>query len=176
MKYVALLRGINVGGKAKVEMARLKQTLEQLGLKNITTYINSGNVIYEATTNHISYQQIEKAIEKDFKISVPVLLRNQRQLDGLLTRVPDTWVNDQTMKCDVLFLWDEIDSQDVLKQIVHDSKIEDVKYVPGAVIWRIDRSNAAKGKLVKLVGTDIYKKMTIRNINTVRKLQQLMQT
>ena len=53
MTYVALLRGINVGGNNKVEMARLKKVFESLGFINVRTYINSGNVIFDTDTTDI---------------------------------------------------------------------------------------------------------------------------
>jgi uncharacterized protein (DUF1697 family) len=70
--YVALLRGINVGGKNKMEMARLKATFESAGMKDVTTYINSGNVVFTdnrrkpATIN----RTLEKAIEADFGFAI----------------------------------------------------------------------------------------------------------
>jgi len=175
MKYVALLRGINVGGKTRVEMPRLKQTFEDLGFTDVKTYINSGNVIF-ASKGKPSASKIETAIEKEFGFAVPVVLRSMQQIKALLDSFPTTWVNDATMKCDVMFLWDEIDSPSIMQQIPYKPEIEDVLYVPGAVIWRIDRDKVSRGAVLKIVGTDAYKKMTIRNPNTVRKLYELMNT
>jgi len=177
MTYVALLRGINVGGKSMVAMVQLKQTFEQLGFGNVKTFINSGNVIF--TTDITDYQalakQIETAISKDFDLDVKVLLRSLADIEKLLRAIPDSWVNDQTTKCDVLFLWEAIDKSDILKQLPVKPEIEDVRYFPGVIVWRVDRKNQGKSRMTKIVGTELYKRITIRNPNTVRKIYALMQ-
>jgi uncharacterized protein (DUF1697 family) len=176
MVYVALLRGINVGGKARIEMSILKAVFEELGFTNVKTYINSGNVVF-ATSQRDTVklcQQIESAIEQKFGFAVPTLVCSQTQLASILENIPTSWTNDQQMRCDVLFLWSELDSPDIIERIPHKPEIEDVRYTPGAVVWRIDRANVKRGSMIKIIGTDVYKKITIRNINTVRKLSELM--
>lgn len=176
MVYVALLRGINVGGNRKVEMAKLKQTFEKLGFKNVKTFIASGNVIFsaESTDQAELTESIEQAIEKDFGFPVDTLLRNLPDIEMLVKAIPSTWVNDKDTKCDVMFLWKGSDKEDVLKQLVYDPATEDVKYFPGAIVWRIDRDKASKSKMLKVAGTPLYKQMTIRNPNTLRKIYELM--
>lgn len=178
MVYVALLRGINVGGNRKVEMPKLKLTFERAGFKNVKTYINSGNVIFESSEKDALKlcEQIEKAIEKEFGFEVPVLIRSLDEIEKFLEKLPENWVNDTTMKCDVMFLWPDIDSPDILNKIPHNPEIEDVVYYPGAVVWRIDRDKVTRGKVIRIVGTDLHKKLTIRNPNTVRKLHELMKS
>ncbi len=174
--YVALLRGINVGGKNKVEMAKLKQSFEQLGFLAVRTFIASGNVVFRADTNDqvVLVGKIEAKIEADFGLKVKVLLRDLKSIGNLVEDIPATWVNDKAMKCDVMFLWQAVDSEDVLKQLPFDAAIEDVKYVPGAVVWRIDRSNQRKSRMEKIIGTKLHQQMTVRNPNTVRALYKLM--
>jgi uncharacterized protein (DUF1697 family) len=176
MTYVALLRGINVGGNSKVAMPQLKQIFEQLGFEAVRTFINSGNVIFQTDlTNQAKLtKQIEAAIEQGVRHQVRVLLRDLPSMAALVKALPKTWVNDQVTKCDVLFLWKAVDSPKILKELPTNPEIEDVKYAPGAVIWRIDRDKATKSRMSKLVGTDLYKNMTARNPNTVRKLHNLM--
>lgn len=176
MTYVALLRGINVGGKNKVDMKLLKQTFGRLGLSDISTYINSGNVLFTSSTEDEAKLtgQLAAAIEQDFGFAVPVVLRSHDQIEAVVKSIPPSWANDDIMKCDVMFLWPEIDSPDILKQVVHKPELEDVLYLPGALVWRIDRANVNRGGLLKIVGSEPYKKMTIRNVNTTRKLLELM--
>jgi len=176
MKYVALLRGINVGGNRKVPMADLKASFEGLGFTGIKTFINSGNVIFETDINHTEEltKVIEKQIETDFGFAVAVILRSQAEMKKVVKAIPDTWVNNKEMKCDVMFLWPEFDSPKVLEQLVHNPKMEDLRYVRGAIIWRIDRANATKSRVIKIIGTKLYKQITVRNVNTTRKINQLM--
>lgn len=176
MTYVALLRGINVGGKNKMAMPRLKKTFEDLGLSDVTTYINSGNVIFKDTKRKPAtiVSALEKAIEKDFGFPIKVLLRDLPSIKKVIKALPDTWTNDQKMKCDVMFLWEDVDRKSILKDLKIKPEIEDVVYVPGALIWRVDRPAITRSGMMKMVGTDLYKAMTIRNCNTARKLAELM--
>lgn len=176
MIYVALLRGINVGGKNKMAMPRLKRTFEEVGLTDVTTYINSGNVIFKDSRRKPAtiISALEKAIEQDFGFQIKLLIRDLAAIRKTIKALPDSWTNDNSMKCDVMFLWDGFDRKDILDDLKIKPDIEDVVYVPGAIIWRVDRPNVTRSGMIKLVGTELYKGMTIRNCNTVRKLAELM--
>jgi uncharacterized protein (DUF1697 family) len=175
MYYVALLRGINVGGNAKVEMPRLKRVFESLGAQNVRTYINSGNVIFsDGRAAEELVQLIERAIEQEFKLQVPVVLRSKAEIDNLCASIPPEWTNDAAQKTDVMFLWDEIADEGILDKISINPEIENVRYCERALVWNIPRQFVTRGGGVKLIKTDYYRHMTVRNINTVRKLNQLL--
>jgi uncharacterized protein (DUF1697 family) len=177
MIYVALLRGINVGGTRKVDMRELKGTFERAGLTDVRTYINSGNVIFG--TGPIEpgtlTDMLEKAIEADFSFPVKVLVRDADRIQAMAMELPDTWANDDTAKCDVMFLGDEIDDPKILEQLTIKPGIDDVRYLPGAILWRVERSKVTRSGMFKLVGTQLYAQMTVRNCNTLRKLAALME-
>ena len=177
MIYAALLRGINVGGNRKVEMQRLAATFERAGMMTVSTYINSGNVIFQS--EHIDIDQlakmIERAIESEFGFHVDVLLRDLDNIKAVIEALPHTWNNDKTSKCDVMYLWKDVDNRDVLNSLTVRPDIDEVKYVGGALLWRINREHASISGMKKLAGTALYKNMTIRNCNTTRKLHELMQ-
>ncbi len=175
MAYLALLRGINVGGKAKVSMAALKTSFETLGFTNIKTFINSGNILF--STDKTERKELTKIIEstlaKDFGMPIKVLLKTSSELKILAAAIPDTWVNNEGNKCDVFFLWPEIDNPEILQMLPNNPSIEDIRYEPGAVFWHIDRKLAGKTHMTRIVGTTLYHQITIRNTNTVRKLAAL---
>lgn len=175
MTYVALLRGINVGGNSIVDMRRLRTTFERLGFADVHTYINSGNVLF--STRRRARQRltgdIETAIVTDLGLDVAVQLRSGDELRDLIAAIPAEWTNDGSMKCDVYFLWPAIDRPAVIDDVPHNPAIEDLCYLPGALVRRVDRSQQAKSPMTRIVGTAIYQQMTARNINTVRKLAQL---
>lgn len=177
MVYLALLRGINVGGRSRIEMAKLKLTFENLGFADVKTYIASGNVIFRSSVTDVDRltKQIEGAIERDFGLPVKVVLRDAAAMRELVEGLPREWVNNEKIKCDVMFLWPEIDEPGILEKIPHDPAKEDVIYLPGAVVWRIDRDKVRQGQVLKIIGSDAYKQLTVRNPNTVRKLWELMQ-
>lgn len=176
--YVALLRGINVGGKNKVAMRELSAAFEEAGMDSVKTYINSGNVIFSSTIRAKPrlVGLLEGAIAKRFGLRIDVLVRDIRSMRAVVETIPSHWTNDKAMKCDVMFLQDDVDRPSILKQLQFKPEIEDVRYVRGALVWRVDREAVTRSGMMKLVGTPLYKRMTIRNCNTTRKLLQLMET
>ncbi|HMO79733.1 MAG TPA: DUF1697 domain-containing protein [Pyrinomonadaceae bacterium] len=176
MIYVALLRGINVGGKNKVDMKLLKETFERLGLKNVKTYINSGNIIFSDKKRSAKKltELLETAIKRDFGFEVRALLRDSKNIKAVTEALPSSWTNDASMKCDVMFLWPDRDSPKILEQLTIKPEIDDVRYVEGALLWSVDRKKVTKSGMMKLAGNKLYKNMTIRNCNTVRKIMALI--
>ena len=171
-RYVALLRGINVGGNKKVEMVKLKKAFEDMGYTEVTTYINSGNVLF--TSKNASFDGIEAFLKKVFKFDIAVIVRSAANIASVAKKIPKHWTNDSGQKCDVIFLWDAYDKKSTLKLIETKEGIDELLYVPGAIIWHIDRANYAKSAMHKFIGTLVYKNMTARNANTVRKLVTLL--
>ena len=175
--YVALLRGINVGGKTKVEMKTLKDVFESdLGCSSVRTYINSGNVVFRDRRGAANLATaVERAISERFGLDVPVLIRDLANIRSLCAEIPDEWTNDKEQKTDVFFLWQEIDTPDLIDSVAFKPELENVLHVHGALVWNIAREHATRGSSIKLVRSDLYGKMTIRNVNTVRKLLGLME-
>ena len=176
MTYVAFLRGVNVGGKGIVSMAAIKEALVALGLADVRTYLNSGNVIFStrASAARQLAGRIEKALEQQSGMAIKVLVMSQKTLQELVDSIPRKWVDDQTMRTYVLLLWKEVDDRAVLDRLPINPGVEELKYTPGAVIWRVDRSDLRRSRMSRIVGTRLYAKMTIRSVNTVRKLNELL--
>lgn len=177
MRYVALLRGINVGGNNKVKMSELKTVFEQAGTGDVRTYINSGNVIFTAEEQDRATlaTRLEAAIAGHFGFPVPVLVRDIDEIRSIVGSLAPDWANDDAMKCDVIFLWPDADRESLLDELDVREGIDIATYTPGAIIWRVDRADVTKSRLVRVVGTPIYLQMTIRNCNTARKLLELME-
>ena len=177
MRYIALLRGINVGGKNPVPMAELKTVCESAGMSDVRTYINSGNVVFSAVDSDPSEHgmQLGRAIEAHFGFTVAVLVLDLPKMRRIVGTLPPDWVNDQAMRCDVMFLWPAVDAPQALESIEIRPGIEDLVYTPGALIWRVDRSNVTKSRVPRIIGTPLYQQLTGRNCNTARKLLELME-
>lgn len=177
MKYVALLRGINVGGNNKVEMKKLKNVFEALGFKNVSTYINSGNVVFETNETEVVkiVEKIEQAILKKFKLTIRVVVRDAKNIAKVIKAIPKDWVNDKEQKSDVLFLWEEYCTKASLKLIKVNPKVDTLKYVEGAILWHVNKKDYGQSGMNKFIGTKVYKNMTARNVNTVKKLANLME-
>ncbi|MGP4106798.1 DUF1697 domain-containing protein [Virgibacillus sp. L01] len=89
MIYVALLCGINVGGKNKIKMAELRYFLETIGLNRVQSYIQSGNILFESNEKEEALQkQIEKKIEGGFGFSINVILRTATELERIIGNCP----------------------------------------------------------------------------------------
>ncbi|WP_147535756.1 DUF1697 domain-containing protein [Bacillus marasmi] len=177
MIFIALLRGINVGGKNKIDMKLLKQTFEKVGMNDVLTYINTGNIIFsfeDVSKTELS-RVLEEAIHTDFRLQIKVVIRSVDDVRGIINAIPDIWKNDKEMSSDVMFLWDEIDDESVLENLVIKPNIDHVIYVPGAILWSIDKQDVTKSGKSKIVGSKIYKQVTVRNVNTARKIYELMQ-
>ena len=176
MKYVALLRGINVGGNRKVDMGKLKETFERAGMDEVRTYINSGNVVFSSGSTDAADLRwtLERAVRDGFGFDVRVLVRDETSIRELVDALPDAWADDETAKCDVIFLGDEVDGPEVFEHLTIKPGIDDARYVPGAVLWRVERHNVTRSGLMKLAGTELYAATTLRNCNTVRKIAALM--
>lgn len=174
-KYVALLRGINVGGNNKIAMTELKNSFESIGYKNVSTYINSGNVFFESSDDESAIcENIEMQIEKDFGINIRVIVRDKKCIEAINNKIPETWRNDAEYKTDVMFLWPEYENEKSLELVTIKNRVDTVFYLDGAIVWHLKKSNYSKSGMNKLIGTEVYKNMTVRNVNTVRKLLTLM--
>ncbi|WP_214626038.1 DUF1697 domain-containing protein [Paenibacillus agaridevorans] len=178
MVYIALLRGINVGGNNKINMKELKATFERAGLSNVVTYINTGNIIFtdDSRTAPELSSLLEEAIASDFGLSIRVMVRTIEQIEAIMAALPEHWANDGEMKSDVLYLWEEIDNESVLEGLKLAPEIDRVIYVPGAVLWSYDRQHAGRSGMNKIIGTKFYSSVTVRNVNTARKIYDLMKT
>lgn len=173
MNYVALLRGINVGGNTRVDMKWLREACEALGWHEVRTYINSGNVVFvhdDDADMAAMARQLKDCIANELTLSVDVLVRSADELRAVIDATPIEWRNDATMKCDVVFVWDDISPEQELMSLKPRVGIDDVRMTPCAIIWKVDRINATRSGLLKMMGTPLYRKTTVRNINTVRKL------
>jgi uncharacterized protein (DUF1697 family) len=178
MVYVAFLRAINVGGKGTVSMAVIKEALVDIGLSDVRTYINSGNVIFStrASDTRKLAARIEKALEERTGMPIKVLVMDHKGLKKLVDAIPRNWVDDKTMRTYVLMLWKELDDRKILDRLPVRPGVDNVRYAPGAVIWQVDRKNVSKSGMSRIIGTPDYKRMTIRSANTMRKLNELTVT
>lgn len=176
MRYVALLRGINVGGKNRVPMQQLRQIFATCGCINISTYINSGNVIFTDNREESALiPLIETALYETFDSHIPVQIRNLSELRKLCESIPQQWTNDSVLRTDVLFLDDSVnnDSFNSLFSLRPELGERALK-TNREFVWHIPREHVRKGSIIKLINTEAYAHLTIRNINTVRKIATLL--
>jgi uncharacterized protein (DUF1697 family) len=175
VSYVALLRGINVGGNSMVAMTDLKASFERMGFERVRTYINSGNVVFGVRGRKSSglRNRIEKSLAGDLGRHVPVVVRETDQIGAVVAAIPPSWTNDGDHRSEAYFS-DLFGAPDCLDLFPLTPGLEEVVFVPGAVLCRIPRALLTKSRLTRIVGTDLYRQLTARNLNTVRKLHALL--
>jgi len=175
-RYVALLRGINVGGKNIIGMKDLKATMEAHGLDNVSTYIQSGNVLFETDRPATSLEgEIEGALEKAFKVPLVVVVRSHRQLKAVIDKAPAGFGTDpDTYHSDAVFLKAPLTAQQVMGIVALRDGVDQAWPGNGVVYFARLSAQRTKSKMSKIVSAPEYKQMTIRSWSTTVKLLALL--
>lgn len=177
MNYVALLRGINVGGHSLIKMAELKACLDQAGFENVSTYIQSGNVFFSSDDKDELKlaARIEKIIEKTFKLPVRVVVISQTRIDGIIAKVPKHWGSDKEWRYYALFLLPPYEIKEAVEEFGEPKPdIEFLDVGDGVLYQATDMRSYGKTMASKLASKPLYKQMTIRNYNTLLKIKSLL--
>jgi uncharacterized protein (DUF1697 family) len=174
MKYIALLRGINVGGNRKVDMKNIKSIMESLGYTNVSTYINSGNIIFESDEKqNVAKEKIENILRIKFGFDIPALIKTKQEINKIVEAIPKSWQNNSEQKSDVAYLFKDVDSIDIMDKLPIKKEFLDIRYVKGAIFWNVKRKDYNKSHLNKIISHKLYKSMTVRNVNTARYLANM---
>lgn len=175
--YLALLRGINVGGKSLIKMADLKTALAEAGFKNVSTYIQSGNVIFGSSADDklVIAKKIAKTIKASFDLTVDVIVLTADEWKAIIKAAPKWWGKDTSWKHNMIVMTSEFDMKEVM-EIIGELKPEIEKIEPGLGVLYQSLSLEKFGRTTsgKIASNPIYKHMTIRNYNTATKLVTLL--
>ena len=177
-RYVALLRGINVGGKNAVPMPALKAAFEGAGFEDVSTYIQSGNVLFGAPVSNQAdlTRRLEGLIRKAFAhYDASVVLRSRSQMRAIVEKRPKGFGDEPaTYRYDVMFLKASLPAKKVLSLAQPREGVDRIWAGTGVVYFSRLTSRATSSRLNKLISLPIYKDMTIRNWNTTAKLAELL--
>lgn len=176
--YLILLRGINVGGKNKMPMSELKLLLEEQGFSNVIPYIQSGNVIVQSKHDAKKItQDIEKILPEKFKLDtsiIKILVLTKEQLQKVVDDKPKGFgEHPEKYHSDVIFLMD-INATEAMSIFAPRAGVDMVWPGKGVIYSQRLSAERTKSRLNKIVGTPLYKSMTIRNWNTTTKLLELL--
>lgn len=179
--YIALLRGINVGGKNKIKMADLKQMLVEIGFKNVETYIQSGNIIFDSEQNKATIgNKIERGILDSLGLNIGVVIREAEELEQLIQECPFTEAeiaaveaaNTEGESFYVAFLSNPPLTEKV--ELVHKYKTEHEEYkIKGDNIYLLFRNSIRNSKFANHLHK-LELSVTVRNWKTVLKLNELI--
>jgi uncharacterized protein (DUF1697 family) len=174
VKYVALLRGINVGKGVRVPMKTLTTLLEGLGLRDVVTYLNSGNAVFSSSLSaHDLTRLLEDELERAFGEKIPTLVKTSAQVIAIAESIPSEWGNDKTEQTYVAYLFSDVDKPSLVSELPVKTEFLTIYYTPGAIVWNIKRENYNRSQITKIAGHKAYARMTTRNVNTARKLAAL---
>ena len=176
MKYVALLRGINVGGNKKVQMSDLKKAFMKIGLRNIKTILASGNLIFESEIESIDKLIIEisEMLENTFKFPIRIMILKFPDFEKLIALNPFKAIKvTQQTRLYTTFLSEKHENKLGVNYISHDKSFKIISVTKNAVFSVLDLSISntpeAMNALEKIYGQNI----TTRNWNTVLKIATL---
>ena len=175
--YVALLRGINVGGNNMISMAALKASVERLGFADVSTYINSGNILFRSTIGDARKLEttIERMLVDDYELGCKAVVRSAAEMASLVKKLAKEWTGDKDWRYNVIFLRHTVDSKDIITSLKWKPEFETVTYVPGTLLWSARVKDINKTVMFKSSSQKVFQDMTVRNLNTTRKLHELMQ-
>lgn len=176
MAYVALLRGINVGGRNLIRMPALIECFGALGLSDVRAYLQSGNVLFtsRALTAATAEPLLEEAIAARFGLVVPVVLRSRVEMDAVVAKAPSDH-GRADLRSDVMFLKQPLTAKEAFAQLPEPREgVDAVAEGPGVIYFSRVAELAARTRMTKVASLPIYQSMTIRNWNTVTKVQQLL--
>jgi uncharacterized protein (DUF1697 family) len=177
MVYVALLRGINVGGNNLVSMKSLKENFERLGFESVRTYINSGNVIFTApeTDPQVLEARLDRMLAQQYGLKGGTVVRDRRDIARVVKALAQEKTDDPDWRCNVVFLRQTIDPKKTLKTIALKPEVERVICCPGTWLWFVSHAGFNRSAMLKIGRSPLYKEMTVRNVNTTRAVLALMQ-
>lgn len=174
-KYVAFLRGINVGGNNKIKMESLRETFSALGFQNVKTYINSGNVIFETvkTADAALSRKIEAAIETEFSLKIKVIVRAMEEIRGIIENNPFAGQFENDKDLHVLFLGEELPPEKK-ELLLSQNNNSETFAVRNREIFCLLRTGVADSLLGKgFVDKKLKTPATARNWRTIQKIAEL---
>ncbi len=176
-RYIALLRGINVGGNNLIKMLDLRSSFGTMGFTDVETYIQSGNVLFSSKqTNKVKLTKlIEEALSEAFSYESKVVVVSGSEMERVVSQAPKGFGKDtEQYRYDVLFVKEPLTTSEALKEVPTTPGVDTAHAGDHALYFRRLVSKAAQSKLNKLVQRPVYKNLTIRNWNTTIKLLEMV--
>ncbi len=176
-QYLALLRGINVGGKNLVKMADLRATFESMGFADVATYIASGNVLFRAPRQRREElaARIESELTRRFGIELKVVLLTEAHLKAVVDDAPRGFGGDSHL-WDVVFVRKPLTVKKAFGVIEIREGVDRVWPGRGVLYFSRLAAKATGSRLNKVASRPEYKNMTIRSWSTTTKLLTLMES
>jgi uncharacterized protein (DUF1697 family) len=176
--HVALLRGINVGGKNLIKMPALKACFEANGFEAVATYIQSGNVLFASSETRTAEltRLIEAMLAEAFDYVPTVVVRNRKQMRAVVDGAPEGFgAEPKKYRYDVIFLKEPLTARTAMKSVPTNPFVDEAYAGTGVLYFSRLIAKATQSRLNKIISSSIYPSVTIRNWNTTTKLLRLME-
>jgi uncharacterized protein (DUF1697 family) len=175
-RYVALLRGINVGGRNPISMADLRGAFEAAGFQAVSTYIQSGNVLFESDRPKGSLERdLEAMLERRFGIPLVVVVRSHQQLRNVVQRAPAGFgQHPADYHSDAIFLKAPLTSRQAMRVVEVRDGVDQAWPGTGVLYFARLSARRTQSRMSSIVGTPEYQLMTIRSWKTTTKLLALL--
>ncbi|CDF80728.1 PF08002 family protein [Formosa agariphila KMM 3901] len=171
--YIALLRGINVSGQKKVPMADLRTLMSDLGFENVKTYIQSGNVVFQSSEEHVLIleNQISESILNVFGFEVPVLVKSQLQFQEIFDSNPFSEVQKSNSYFTLLA---EIPKSDAVESVSKETVVNETFVITDSCVYFYSEHGYGKAKCNNnFFERKLKVSATTRNFKTMQKLLSL---
>jgi uncharacterized protein (DUF1697 family) len=175
-RYVALLRGINVGCKNLIKMPALKECFEENRFADVVTYIQSGNVLFASPESAAGLApRVETMLSEAFGYEATVVVRSRSQMRALVQRAPRGFGADPVKyRYDVIFLKEPLTAKVAMTSVPTNPDVDEAHAGTGVLYFSRLVEKATQSRLNKLISSPIYPRVTIRNWNTTTKLASMM--
>lgn len=176
--YLALLRGINVGGKNIIKMADLRSCFEAEGYRDVVTYIQSGNVVFHSPSTALSTltNRIEKMLAAAFDYDASVVMRSRKQMRSVVADAPAGFGEQpETYRYDVIFLKAPLTASTAMEGVPTRPGVDESWAGSGVLYFSRRIDQASRSYLSRLASMPLYQRVTVRNWNTTTRLLELME-
>ena len=177
IEYLALLRGINVGGKNIIKMDELKKIFEELKFTDVITYIQTGNVIFKDSENDKTKltKRIEDRLFEKLNSKINIVLLTFPEMKELIDNKPKGFgEHKDEYRYDVAFLIEPLKAKDAIKEFEQTAGVDKIYEGKNVLYISMLLKQITQSRISKIIGSPIYKNISIRNWNTTEKLYKLM--
>ncbi len=176
--YLALLRGINVGGKNIIKMADLRECFETEGFRDVVTYIQSGNVVFRSPSTGLRTltKKIEGMLAAAFDYEASVVMRARMQMRAVVSDAPAGFGEQpETYRYDVIFLKAPLTVSTAMEGVPTRPGVDESWAGSGVLYFSRRIDQASRSYLSRLASMSLYQRVTVRNWNTTTRLLELME-
>ncbi len=179
-RFLALLRGLNVGGQNVIGKDDLIRCFEELGLEleSVRTYIQSGNVLFRSAETRVAAltRAVEARLSERLSNPVQAVVFARARYRAAVAAAPPAWGRDDDRKHNALFTLRGVSPRRAIERLpVPKPDIEALATGPGVIFWSISKQHQNRTTWMRLAAAPVYKQVTVRNHRTVFRLRELLE-